>query len=301
MDKLESKPLPSDLSFDALFLSNSTYDYLRDADTQPFRFDATGFETVNAWWLAELSLLAYVTDQDLVREKLKAAGLPHCAFFEDEDTGTQAFACHNDDFVIACFRGTELKKKDFLTDAKFKLVPSGGAGRVHFGFRGALDSVWDDMRVHLDSLSSSRKIWFTGHSLGAALATLAAARYPQAQGVYAVAAPRCGDRAFCRAQIANHWRFANNNDVVPMLPPKICYRHAGHLVYITDRGDLVVEPSFGLRLRTWIRGHICFARTILHYWLKGDFTAVPLDSLNDHAPIYYVVYIWNYHILQIRE
>ncbi|HXH71899.1 MAG TPA: lipase family protein [Mariprofundaceae bacterium] len=296
MAQLEPKPLPTDLSFNALFLPNTTYEYLKDAASQPFRFDATGFETVNAWWLAELSLLAYVTDHDFVRGKLAAAGLPHCTFFEDAATDTQAFVCHNDDFAIACFRGTEMKIRDFLTDLNIELVPSGGAGRVHRGFKKALDSVWGDMRAHLDSLSSSRKIWFAGHSLGAALATLATARYPQAHGVYPMAAPRCGDKAFCLSLIDNHWRFVNNNDVVPMLPPRIVYRHAAHLVYITEKGELVVNPSLGLRIRSWLRGHIRHAATILRCWLKGDFNVVAPDDLNDHAPIYYVVYIWNYHI-----
>ncbi len=301
MVQLEPKPLPTDLSFDALFLPNTTYDYLKDAASQPFRFEAVGFEMVNAWWLAELSMLVYVTDHEFVRGKLAAAGLPHCTFFENKATNTQAFVCHNDDFAIACFRGTEMNIRDFLTDINFPLVDSDIAGRVHRGFRKALDSLWSDMHAHLDGLKDSRKIWFTGHSLGAALATLAATRYPYTHGVYPIAAPRCGDKAFCSAVIANHWRFVNNNDVVPMLPPRIVYRHAGHPVCITAKGRVVVNPSLALRARSWLLGHILHAFTILRCWRRGDFSAVPLDDLNDHAPIYYVVYIWNDYIRHLGK
>jgi len=291
------KPLPTDLSFDALFGPNTEYDYFRDADSQPFMADAAEFESVNAWWLAEAALLVYVSDHDFARQRLAAAGLTDCRFFEDEKTGTQAFVCHNDEFAIACFRGTEKKLEDILTDARIKLVEHDGAGRVHQGFSMALDSVWPEMQTHLDALHTTRQIWFAGHSLGAALATLASARYPHTQGAYVMAAPRCGDEVFCESQIANYWHFSNNNDLVPKVPPEtLGYAHAGHPVCIDDSGELIFEPTFWQEKLSALRGYLHHDSEIINKWAGGDFSAVPADSIADHAPIYYVVHIWNYHI-----
>lgn len=302
MPDLNPKQLPTDLSFKALFCANDRYDYFADAASQPFQFAADTYQSVNAWWLAEASLLAYVQQHDFVRHKLADAGLPYCEFFEHEKSGTQAFVAHNSDFVIVCFRGTEMDRRDILTDLKIRLVNNSYGGKVHQGFKQALDSVWEDMYDYLDIItdfgSSKIKVWFTGHSLGGALATLAAARYAKPQGIYTMASPRCGDKQFCNLVPKNHWRFVHNNDVVCMLPPAIAYRHAGHLVHIDDQGHVLQKTGFWKRLSTMLRGHYRHMGTIYNCWKQGDFSAVPLDNIADHAPIYYVVHIWNSHIRQ---
>lgn len=95
------------------------------------------------------------------------------------------------------FRGTQIIKddtsifhqvlKDVCTDAKLRLVDSKQGGNVHEGFKDALNEVWDDkLSAYLQKLHSekpARTLWFTGHSLGAALATLAADRYGHVQGL----------------------------------------------------------------------------------------------------------------------
>ncbi|GAV21191.1 lipase [Mariprofundus micogutta] len=304
MPDLDPKPLPEDLSFQALFYPNLSYDYFANADTQPFQFDAETYQSVNAWWLAEASLLAYVQQHDFVSQKLADAGLPHYKPFEDDETHTQCFVAHNDDFAIVCFRGTEIVKQDIITDLKFLLTDSGSRGKVHKGFKIALDSVWDGISDHLNDItdygSSPMKVWFTGHSLGAGLATLAAARYPAAQGIYTIASPRCGNREFSNAFTNRYWRFVHNNDAVCMLPPAITYRHTGNMIYIDDQGAVNSAPSFWTYLSTMIRGHFRHMGTIIKCWRRGDFTALPLDNINDHAPIYYVIHIWNDHIRRIQ-
>ena len=302
MPDLNPKPLPPDLSFKALFYANTSYDYFADAASQPFQFTADRFESVNAWWLAEVSLLSYVQQHDFVSRKLADAGLPNCEFFENETTGTQAFIAHNSDFIIVCFRGTEMDRRDILTDLKIRLVQSAYGGKVHQGFKEALDSVWEEMYDYLDIItdfgSSKIKVWFTGHSLGGALATLAATRYARPQGIYTTASPRCGDKQFCKMIPKNYWRFVNNNDVICMLPPAIGCRHGGMVAYIDDQGQLHQRPGFWRRFTTQLTGHFRHMGTIYSCWKRGDFAAVPLDNIADHAPIYYVVHIWNNHIRQ---
>ena len=82
----------------------------------------------------------------------------------------------------------------------------------------------------------------TGHSLGAAMATLMAARHPQAELV-TFGSPRVGDEAFA-AQFEDRdvRRYVDCNDVVTMVPPGLIgYVHAGEMHYIDRFG--IVHPK----------------------------------------------------------
>ena len=71
------------------------------------------------------------------------------------------------------------------------------SGNVHRGFKAALLEVWTDLENYVSNLQKDNlKIWITGHSLGAALATLAADRYGNVQGLYTYGSPRVGDQDF---------------------------------------------------------------------------------------------------------
>lgn len=133
---------------------------------------------------------------------------------------------NNHDFAVVAFRGTESRRleghndftgiiADVKADLNAKLVDSGRKGQVHKGFNSALDEVWGEIKPHLEDLAQAkRKIWITGHSLGAALATLAAYRYGQAQGLYVFGSPRVGDQVFREDFKIRSYRFENNSDIV---------------------------------------------------------------------------------------
>lgn len=71
-------------------------------------------------------------------------------------------------------------------------------------------------------------LWITGHSLGAALATLLAVDVAANSGfatpaVYTFASPRVGDKFFVRTYdglVKTSWRIANRNDVVTDFPSR---------------------------------------------------------------------------------
>ena len=97
---------------------------------------------------------------------------------------TQCFTGVGREIIFVGFRGTEPKRvEDVITDLRFKQVnpswlPSGIGAKVHQGFAEALDAVWGELFQFLkDHSTTPRRIFFAGHSLGGALAALAAVRY----------------------------------------------------------------------------------------------------------------------------
>lgn len=171
--------------------------------------------------------------------------------------------------VVIAFRGTELRSSqvvhDAMCDARFAMVPFGDWGRVHGGFAAGLDAVDEHLlRRRLAELEGTEvAIWLTGHSLGAALATLMTARVLELisrgadyrlAGLYTFGSPRVGDRAFAaafEAQAARHgvqvFRFRHANDLVTRIPVtlgrRVEYEHVGRLVYLERDGALHVEPA----------------------------------------------------------
>ncbi len=116
--------------------------------------------------------------------------------------------------------------RDWLQDAEAALVadPDFG-GKVHFGFRHALEGMWDDIKLFIRG-SGIRNLYVTGHSKGGSLSHLAAYRLARTvmpvTEVYSFAAARAGDAAFVSAfntMIPKCWRFEYQDDAVPHLPP----------------------------------------------------------------------------------
>jgi triacylglycerol lipase len=255
-------------------------DLLRPGDASTFfdrnplpAFDPTanGYSASNAWWLAELCRLVYRHDvgEDKPRTPLRStflaqAGLRQRAFFNSVKTGTQGFLVESIQtplFAALVFRGTE-DARDFLTDLKAIREPIGNGGaKVHEGFVEALDSVWKDQVVpELEKITSP--IFFTGHSLGAALATLATARR-RPTATYTFGSPLVGNDAFVRSLAETSiYRIVDGSDEVTKLPPEdLGYQHVGELHHLT------APPTSGFDLLALFR---------------------PPKLLADHAPINYV-------------
>lgn len=202
-----------------------------------FGFDEApaGYRLQNAMMLADFSHLAYF-EPDYVEKHLRQWGYTAFRWIEDADTDTQAFVAGKGQHLVVCFRGTS-SGKDALADLNFfKTAAFGGRGRVHQGFQQSLDGVWTQVQAAVDALGTDKKIFVCGHSLGAAIAQLAAHRlalntYPLS-GVYVYGSPRTGNQEFREAYNelleANTFLHINHEDIVTQVPPQLFgFQHVG--------------------------------------------------------------------------
>ena len=279
------------------------YPFFQGSELYPFRPNAASFDMVNAWWLVEAATLAYA-EKDFAGEKFRHAGLSEVELFTG--AGTQCYVAHNDDFLIVVFRGTEIRQRpgqfdfgniieDLNTDADFRLVDSGQGGMVHRGFKTAMDEVWEKQGL-LDRLRSKdngrRTFWFTGHSLGAALAVLAAQRYDGVQGLYTYGSPRIGDLEFKNSFPLKAYRFVNNNDLVTRVPPAGLYQHVGDLKHIDRLGSIHEYPDAVEGVVDGLQAELASLFDSLK-GLSPGFTSLIPEAIVDHVPIFYATYIWN--------
>jgi pimeloyl-ACP methyl ester carboxylesterase len=277
------------------------YDYFQGHERFPFQPRAEEFSLVNAWWLAEAATLVYAGEA-FVRTCFAQAGFPELRYFDGEST--DCFIAGNDRVVILVFRGTESRPRpgakdsrniwaDVKTDLDALLVSYGEGMKVHQGFQRALDEVWQDLSAYLDTIySSSRPLWMTGHSLGAALATLAAERYRKVQGLYTFGSPRVGDKRFREHFAVKTYRFVYNNDIVTELPPPGLYFHVGQLCYIDSHGKLHHNSKLMDMLGDGIRSEARNIRQALEDAPSREFRFIP-GGIKDHLPLFYALHLWN--------
>jgi triacylglycerol lipase len=222
-----------------------------EGDTPLFRPRATDFSMRNSRFLGELSHAAYDCDESKLRSELANLDLKDCGLVEDVATDTQALVGSNRHAIFVAFRGTEpTKLKDLLTDVELTMVP-GPLGKVHEGFWEGLEGIWNKLeRAIASRQDGKRALWFTGHSLGGALAQLAVARLLQegrpAQGLYTFGAPRCGDTRFAsqfnRLARQSSFRVVNEADIIPDVAPKFLgFEHSGRFCQLDARGRLLID------------------------------------------------------------
>lgn len=247
---------------------------------------------------AEFSRLAYrrfeqdADEKRQIAEAIATAGYRRAGWFQGT-AGTAGFSAkgfagvNDDGQAIIAFRGTQADSFcDLVTDATFILENWDLPGRVHSGFSASLSSILAPIEQWLHETGPSQLL-LTGHSLGAALATLLAARLADGERpieLVTFGSPRVGDEALA-ASLGSLMvrRYVNCTDAVAALPPPLIYSHVRGLHYIDRDGMIHVgdEPAIAMA-KDQRAAHRAYTQLM---WRTGN---VLWRALADHAPINYV-------------
>lgn len=208
------------------------------------------YDPPTALTMAWLSQLAYESDPAKIDAVLRAWGLERAAMVGDparqDLTATRGIVVDGARAKVITFAGTDpLVGRNLLTD----LSTWTSADNLHAGFDAAARAVWPEVAAEARAAAHAGKpLIVTGHSLGAALACIAAKRIQDEQlaaiaSVYTFGMPRSGGERFVNdygpALEQRTYRLVHGDDIVPTLPP------AGYLVRL-PRG---LEFPLGIQFR----------------------------------------------------
>jgi triacylglycerol lipase len=131
----------------------------------------------------------------------------------------------------------------------------------------------------------TKTLWFCGHSLGAAMATIMASRAKHnvelndPVELFTYGSPRVGWREYCNSLNVIHHRWKNNNDIVTTVPLAVMgFKHHGTEHYINAYGN-VRTPTGWQMFKDRLRG----------MWMgikKGK-----IDNFGDHSMVEYIKHI----------
>ena len=185
-------------------------------------------ELINAKDKKALSTLIDQFGYDATEEKKKLEenvtflNLRLIETFDQNDT--QAILLEDDNYLFLGFRGTEpTSVKDIKSDLKANTKTCVTGGKVHSGFDEAFGQTAVAIQAFLDQAEYIDKpLFITGHSLGGALATIAAKKLTHKGGIaacYTFGSPRVGNVEWATGIKVPIYRVVNAVDPVTMIPP----------------------------------------------------------------------------------
>ncbi len=153
------------------------------------------------------------------------------------------------------FRGTKTVE-EWVGDFNIRLCPYliHTYGQVHEGFLRTYNSIRKEIMESLPVIGHTNRLLVTGHSLGAAMATLAlpdieANLKVKVTSLYTFGSPRVGDDAFARAYNTafgrRSFRIVNTSDIVTSVPPPtpIAGRIGGYFSHVDTPIDMNVQTN----------------------------------------------------------
>jgi len=157
--------------------------------------------------------------RETLARSLAAAGFELVETFDNG--GTQAYLAkrESDRMAVLAFRGTEKDFRDIRTDLNARFYERGGT-RTHSGFLHAFRFVEPAIRQAVAELGPYH-LYLTGHSLGGALALIAARclSSDHVAACYTFGSPKVGNEEYGDAIKVPIYRVVNAADSVPSLPP----------------------------------------------------------------------------------
>jgi predicted lipase len=201
---------------------------------------------------------------DILANDSKLHGRAMDAVNESDNFGLLAYNAEQQTAIFA-IRGTKTPLEwfsDFVA-IPIPFIPAPNVGTVHAGFQ----FVYEHIRPSLGALAAqtpadTSRLLITGHSLGAALALLAAAdlgtnqNLPAAPELNTFAGPRTGAPDFAEkfpALAPICYRVVNFGDLVPQVPLPPLYEHVG-TEQLVHGGFRLLDPGYAHGLTTYLVG-----------------------------------------------
>lgn len=230
---------------------------------------------LNGFSLDIASLLAHASSDayfDMDR-KSYLEGRWNCRVRLIDVNESQAMVFDGPSLVIS-FRGTEPKEiRDWLSDLNVLKTSWKNSLSVHSGFLDAYLSVRNKVLAECAN-AQGRDIFLCGHSLGGAIADLAAIDLEslgmQPRRIYTFGAPRVlslfSARKARNVFQGRKFRVVNGNDIVPRVPICLRFQHFGTLAYINRflspgseqddvKADIEINPGLAYLLYDRILGY----------------------------------------------
>ena len=247
----------------------------------------TGLDKGNAYWMAKISKEIYLTrsdkdqhpDEQKILANLKEEDQKFIKVIGANKNSAQAALVEHENFYCIVFRGTN-QFVDWFDN--FNLFPVQELfGGFHRGFWNSVEDVWDIVFSAYKTANAAHKkpLFFTGHSLGGAMATVASAKLIHLGlpfiSTYTFGQPRVLTRDTARIfdveGKSRFYRFHNNNDLVTRLPSRsMGYRHVGTYLYISEEKMIYEEAGRWFRFLDFVDGAFAAVKE------KG------LDGIEDH-------------------
>lgn len=174
-------------------------------------------------------------------------GFDDCVRIWASHTHTLGYAYITPDTVWIAMRGT-VNKWHWLSNLRILKTDYYGI-RSHRGFSESARSVLEQVRSVLDD-HEGKRIVFTGHSMGGAVATLlAVACRSTPVELITFGQPCVSTSDELDRTIRGHYvRIVNGSDIVPR-KPIFGYSHSGELIYLSNEGGRLTNPGWFARLR----------------------------------------------------
>lgn len=297
--------MEQDYSWKALAKPGEATDYFNLPSPAPLQIGAPDFNITNAWWLAEISRLIYQADFRTNKGiKLGAFTYEKVNIINNKETCTYAALFNviginakgeEQPCLVIAFRGTD-DLINWNNNVRTFQTAFGESGKVHDGFKETYLSIREELLHYI--ADSAVPIFITGHSLGAALATLTSAELINNNyfdSCYTFGSPRVADPTFADTLNSNRiYRIINNCDIVTTIPlsiPSIEYQHIGLPLLLSNKGELFEGLDETAILDYQKEELLDFKGTnVLELFsnnIKNFKSNVP-SVLADHAPINYV-------------
>ncbi|MFQ5597194.1 MAG: Mbeg1-like protein [Nitrospiria bacterium] len=254
---------------------------------EPVQPYTTTLNSANTYWMAHIAKAVYTRrtkknpapNEEKILKNLQKQDPAFRSVTGYSKNSAQAALIEHADYFCMAFRGTD-ELSDWLDNVNV-FSEEVLFGHFHRGFWRSLNDVWEGMFEAYEKLMAKKKrpIFLTGHSLGGAMATVAAAKLVHQDipftSVYTFGQPRVmtrdTSRIFNVECKGRFFRFQNNNDLVTRVPARLMgYSHVGSFLYISQEERLHNDPGYWFRFLDYIDGAF------------DDALALGLDGIKDH-------------------